>query len=163
MRTREQALLKSKVVMLFDGRGVRYSKVEAGGRGERSRFLKDRVRRNSIKILSLLSAVGELGDSTSAPVARVALASKKLCSEAGSKCERSRFRKDSFWPSSNKVFSLLSDVEELEDSTSTPAVRVAAASEKSGSSQEEDEEMLLRLRLGSPCSCVAEIGWIRSL
>ena len=133
MRTREQALLKSNVVMLFDGRGERYSNVDAGGKGERSRFRKDRVRRNSIKILSLLSAVGELGDSTSTPVAKVA-ASEKSGSGAAGKDDKSRFLKASVWCSSNKVLFLLTDVvEELGDRTSTPVARVAAASEKSGS------------------------------
>lgn len=134
MRTREQALLKSNVAMLFDGRGERHSNVDAGGKGERSRFRKDRVRRNSIKILSLLSAVGELGGSTSTPVAKVAAASEKSASGAAGKDDKSRFLKASVWCSSNKVLFLLTDVvEELGDRTSTSVARVVAASEKSGS------------------------------
>lgn len=137
--------------------------MEAGGKGERSLFRKDRVRRNSIKMLFLLSDVGEFGDSTSTPVARVAAASEKLGSEAGGKGERSRFLKDSVWRGSNKVLFLLSDVGGLEDCTSTPVVRVAAASEKSGSGDEEDDEMPLGLGLGSPSSCVLKVGLIRSI
>lgn len=158
MRTREQALLKSSVVMLFDGRGVRYSKVDAGGRGERSRFLKDLVRRNSIKILSLLSDVGEFGGSTSTPVARVVAASKNLGTEVGGKGESSRFVKDSVWGCSNKVLSLPSNVEELRDGTSAPVVRVAATSGKSGSAEEEDGEMPLRFGLNSPRFCALGFG-----
>lgn len=144
--------------MLFDGRGVRYSKVEAGGKGERSRFLKDRVRRNSIKILFLLSDVGEFGDRTFAPVERVAVASENLGSDACDKGERSRFLTDSVWRSSTKLLSLLSEEEESGGSSSSPVARVAAASEKPSSGEEEDEERPLRLRSDSPWSCALETG-----